>query len=139
MRFANRAPLLFDAGGCAITQTVKDIDWKRYELRNFDEEPVALLVHVVSVHVPYTSAGKQSVSAEDDLVDEIRNAVMEAGRQVQKHLSGKRRDKEKVTKKAAILRYVNQISGDLSELADEEKKKEKLRASLERMVNERFE
>jgi DNA topoisomerase-6 subunit B len=139
MRFANRAPLLFDAGGCAITQTVKDIDWKRYELKNFDEEPVALLVHVVSVHVPYTSAGKQSVSAEDDLVDEIRNAVMEAGRQVQRHLSGKRRDKEKVSKKAAILRYVNQISGDLSELADETKKKEKLRAGLEKMVNERFE
>lgn len=139
MRFANRAPLLFDAGGCAITQTVKDIDWKRYEIKNFEEEPIALLVHVVSVHIPYTSAGKQSVSAEDDVIDEIKNAVMEAGRQVQKHLSGKRRDKEKSSKKSAIIRYVSQISGDMAELSGELKKKEELKAGLEKMVNERFE
>ncbi len=30
MRFANRAPLLFDAGNCAITKAVQSIDWKRY-------------------------------------------------------------------------------------------------------------
>ena len=30
MRFANRVPLTFDAGSCAITEALKSIDWKRY-------------------------------------------------------------------------------------------------------------
>ncbi|MBD3398221.1 DNA topoisomerase VI subunit B [Candidatus Micrarchaeota archaeon] len=139
MRFANRAPLLFDAGGCAITQTAKSVEWKRYEIKKFDEEPVAILVNLASVHVPYTSAGKQSVSSEDDVVEEIKNALMEAGRHVQKHLSGKRREREKSTKKKAILRYVGQISGDLAELAGEEKSKKEIEAELQKMISERFE
>ena len=139
MRFANRAPLLFDAGGCAITQTAKSVEWKRYEIKNFDEEPVAILVNLASVHVPYTSAGKQSVSSEDDIVEEIKNAMMEAGRQVQKHLSGKRREKEKSTKRKVILKYVGQISGDLAELSGELEKKEALQSGLEKMIDERYE
>ena len=34
MRFANRVPLTFDAGSCAITEALKSIDWKRYGLRD---------------------------------------------------------------------------------------------------------
>lgn len=138
MRFANRAPLLFDAGGCAITQTAKSVEWKRYEIRKFDEEPVAILVNMASVHIPYTSAGKQSISSEDDVVEEIRNAMMEAGRQVQKHLSGKRREKEKSTKKKAIMRYVGQLSADMAELS-EAGGEEALRGKLVGMIEERFE
>ncbi|MBU2100819.1 DNA topoisomerase VI subunit B, partial [Candidatus Micrarchaeota archaeon] len=33
MRFANKAPLLFDGGGCAITKAVQTIDWKRYGIQ----------------------------------------------------------------------------------------------------------
>ncbi|MEM4208685.1 MAG: DNA topoisomerase VI subunit B, partial [Candidatus Bilamarchaeaceae archaeon] len=52
MRFANRVPLLFDASSCAITETVKSIDWSRYNLKNFEEEPIVVLVNFVSVYVP---------------------------------------------------------------------------------------
>ena len=139
MRFANRAPLLFDTGGCAITQTVKNVEWKRYEIRRFDEDPIAILVNLASVHVPYTSAGKQSISGEDDVVEEIRNSLMEAGRHVQKHLSGRRREKEKSTKKKAIMRYVGQISGDLADLAGNKSEKEEIKVGLQKMIEERFE
>ncbi|MBN2121865.1 DNA topoisomerase VI subunit B [Candidatus Micrarchaeota archaeon] len=138
MRFANRAPLLFDTGGCAITQTAKNVDWKRYEIKNFDEEPVAILVNVASVHIPYTSAGKQSIASEDDVVEEIRNAMMEAGRHVQKHLSGKRREREKSTKRKAIMRYVGQLSSDMAELAGNAEA-EALKSRLTGMIEERFE
>ena len=139
MRFANRAPLLFDSGGCAITQTAKNMDWKRYEIKKFEEDPVAILVNVASVHIPYTSAGKQSIASEDDIVEEIKNAMMEAGRQVQKHLSGKRREREKSTKKKAIMRYVGQISADMAELANQKDAKAEIKGDLEKMISERFE
>ncbi len=123
MRFANKVPLLFDSGGCAITETVKSMDWKRYNIRNFDEEPVAVLVNVVSVHVPYTSAGKQAISNEEDLSNEIKFALMEAARGVQKFISGKKKANEIATKKKVVSRYIEQLSNDLASLSGEDYKK----------------
>lgn len=138
LRFANRAPLLFDAGGCAITQTIKSVDWKRYGIKNLDEEPLSIFVHFASVHVPYTSAGKQSISDEEEVVDEIKNAVMEAARGLDRHLSGKRKAKEMVGKRTAILRYVGQLSRDMSELGGKKAESEKVRERLLRMVEGKY-
>jgi len=138
LRFANRAPLLFDAGGCAITQTIKSIDWKRYGIKSLEEEPLSIFVHFASVHVPYTSAGKQSISDEEEVVDEIRNAVMEAARGLERHLSGKRRTKEMVSKRAAILRYVEQLSVDLAELGGRKAESGKVKERLLKMVEEKY-
>ncbi|MEM4633712.1 MAG: DNA topoisomerase VI subunit B [Candidatus Anstonellaceae archaeon] len=117
IRYANRAPLLFDNSGCAITEAVKSIDWKRYNIKNFDEEPISVFVNLSSVYVPYTSAGKQAISNEEEIVQEIKNAVMEAARELQRYLSGINREKERHERKKAILRYVQQLSKDLPELA----------------------
>jgi DNA topoisomerase-6 subunit B len=124
IRYANRAPLLFDNAGCAITEAVKAIDWKRYKLKNFDEEPLSVFVNISSVYVPYTSAGKQAISNDDEIVQEIKNAIMEAARNLQSYLSGIRRDHERKERKKAILRYVSQLSNDLPDLAGKGKPKE---------------
>jgi DNA topoisomerase-6 subunit B len=118
MRFANRVPLLFDTSGCAITESIKSIEWKRYSIKSFDEEPVIVLVNLVSVHVPYTSAGKQAISKEEDVEAEIKNAVMEAARAIQKYLSGKRKANEILNKRKLVSRYVNQLSSDLAALTN---------------------
>ena len=46
IRFANKVPLLFDGSSCAITTAVNDIDWKRYGIKEFDQEPISVLVNV---------------------------------------------------------------------------------------------
>ena len=138
LRFANRAPLLFDAGGCAIRQTIKSVDWKRYGIKNLDEEPLSIFVHFASVHVPYTSAGKQSISDEEEVVDEIKNAVMEAARGLDRHLSGKRKAKEMVSKRTAILRYVGQLSRDLAELGGKKAESEKVKEKLLKLVEGKY-
>ena len=117
IRYANRAPLLFDNSGCAITEAVKGIDWKRYKLKNFDEEPISVFVNLASVYVPYTSVGKQAISNEDEVVQEIKNAIMESARDLQSYLSGIRREHDRKERKKAIVRYVGQLSRDLTELA----------------------
>ncbi len=137
MRFANRVPLPFDAGGCAITEAVKNIEWGRYSLKQFDEEPIVVLVNLVSVHVPYTGAGKQAIAQEEDVMDEIRYAVMEAARDVQRYLSGKRKAHEIETKRKVISRYIEQLSADLSDLAAAKNKKE-LQAKLESIVEGKY-
>ncbi|MBI5223980.1 DNA topoisomerase VI subunit B [Candidatus Micrarchaeota archaeon] len=136
MRFANRVPLLFDSSGCAITNMIKSIDWKRYDVRAFEEEPIAVLVNVVSVHVPYTSAGKQAISSEEDLEIEIKNAVMEAARSIQRYLSGKRKASDLANKKKLVSRYVSQLSGDLSSLSGE--KREKIEKTLRYIIETKY-
>ena len=59
MRFANRVPLTFDQGSCAITEALKSIDWKRYGLKDLDNTPLTLFVNLISTQVPYLSTGKQ--------------------------------------------------------------------------------
>lgn len=124
IRYANRAPLLFDNSGCAITEAVKEIDWKRYKLKNFEEEPISVFVNLSSVYVPYTSAGKQAISNEDEILQEIKNAIMEAARELQRYLGGKHRDRDRAERKKAIIRYVKQLSKDLPELAGKGKPSE---------------
>jgi DNA topoisomerase-6 subunit B len=137
MRFANRVPLPFDSSGCAITEAVKNIDWKRYDIKNFEEEPVVVLINLVSVYVPYTSAGKQAISSEEDIIDEIKNAVMEAARGVQRYLSGKRKVHELENKRKVVTRYVEQLSNDVSDLAGE-KNKEKVKKELMKIIEEKY-
>ncbi len=129
IRYANRAPLLFDNSGCAITEAVKEIDWKRYKLKNFEEEPISVFVNLSSVYVPYTSAGKQAISNDEEILAEIKNAIMEAARDLQRYLSGINREHDRKERKKAILRYVNQLSKDLPDLAGKGKT-----AEIEKML-----
>ncbi|MDO8339521.1 MAG: DNA topoisomerase VI subunit B [Candidatus Burarchaeum sp.] len=117
IRYANRAPLLFDAGGCAISEACNSIDWNRYDMRDFDVMPITIFVNFVSVHVPYTGAGKQAISDEEEILDEIKRSVMECCRDVQLHLRGKARVGEREAKKKAIMRYVEQLARDLADLS----------------------
>lgn len=95
MRFANRVPLTFDQGSCAITEALKSIDWKRYGLKDLDNTPLTLFVNLISTQVPYLSTGKQSISPEPEIVHEIRQSTMKLARKLQKHIRSKKAAKEK--------------------------------------------
>ncbi|MCD6230144.1 MAG: DNA topoisomerase VI subunit B [Candidatus Diapherotrites archaeon] len=136
LRYANRAPLLFDGGGCVISQAVSKVDWKRYELRNINESPVTIFVNVSSAHIPYTSAGKQAISDEDEILEEIRNALMDAGRKLKSHLSGKRRLLEKERKKKIFEKYIPETAKSLEFLTGTSKTI--LEQKLEEIVGSRF-
>ncbi|RME79655.1 MAG: DNA topoisomerase VI subunit B [Methanobacteriota archaeon] len=136
MRFANRAPLLFDTAACAITQVAKAIDWKRYNLNGLDNDPLVVLVNVSSTYVPYTGAGKQAISAEEGLVDEIKNAIQEAARGVKNHIRQKKKASEIEKKRKAFLRYVEQLSTDLSYLANEDASV--IKTGIQKIIDEKF-
>ena len=118
MRFANRVPLTFDAGSCAITEALKSIDWKRYGLKDMDNTPLTLFVNIISTQVPYLSTGKQSVSPEPEIVHEIRQATMKLARQLQKHLRAKRAAKEKEQRSKVFEEYVPVIIEEAAKLGE---------------------
>ncbi len=136
LRFANKVPLLFDASNCAITEAAKTIDWKRYSIANFDEEPISVFVNVSSVYVPYSGVGKQAVSQEEEIIDEIKLAVQDCARALQRYLSGIRNQNLKESRYKTIMRYVSQLSGDLSDITGA--KREEIERQLKKLVEEKY-
>ncbi len=135
LRFANRVPLLFDAGNCAITDAVRDIDWKRYNI-DMDSQPVSVFVNISSVFVPYAGVGKEAVSKEDEIIDEIKLAVMEAARGVQGFIRGKEHVAFEANRYKATMRYVKQLSADLGDLTGADK--QALEKELEAIVAKHY-
>ncbi len=136
MRFANRAPLLFDAGSCVTTAAMNSVDWKRYYVQDLENSPLSIFVNLISTHVPYTSAGKQSIAEEDEIYEEIRFAMMQILRDLQIFLGGKRRAAEQQEKKKIFEKYIPETAASLSKLTGE--KIENLIKKLEKIVFDRF-
>ena len=66
LRFANRVPLIYQQGGCLLTKALESVDWKRYGLehpggRGIPKGPAAVLVHLASTNVQFTSEAKEAV------------------------------------------------------------------------------
>ncbi|WP_297419013.1 DNA topoisomerase VI subunit B [Thermococcus sp.] len=119
LRYANRVPLLFDAGSCVTTLAARSVDWKRYKVDDLDRAPLALMINVISVHVPYTGTGKQSIANVEEIQTEIRLAIMDAARRLQTYLSGKHRKMAQVKRRRTFEKYVPEIARALSILIGE--------------------
>ncbi|HLD80410.1 MAG TPA: DNA topoisomerase VI subunit B [archaeon] len=119
MRFANKTPLMFDEGGCATSAAVKTVDWKRYGIKDVDNEPVTVFVNVSSVYIPYTSAGKQAISDEEEVLTEIRYALMDAGRRIDRFVRGKARAHERALKKKRLEAYLPETAKAIAGMSGE--------------------
>ena len=99
LRFANRVPLLFQPGGCAITKAVSNVDWRRYGLeqrggKGIPFGPAIILVHIASTKVPFTSEGKEAVADFPEIVSEIELALKLCARSLKTHLNKEDRRKK---------------------------------------------
>ncbi|MCL4403665.1 MAG: DNA topoisomerase VI subunit B [Candidatus Marsarchaeota archaeon] len=131
MRFANRVPLLYDAGSCAITEAVRNLQWKRYGL-DMETQPVSVFVNVSSVYIPYSGVGKEAIAQEEEIMFEIRLAVMDALRGVQRYVSGRKQASHEMSRYKLIMRYTSQLASDLSDMSD--KDKEAIEKNLRELV-----
>lgn len=118
MRFANRVPLSFDQGSCAITEALKSIDWRRYGLRDLDNVPLTIFVNMISTQVPYLSTGKQSIAPEPEILHEVRQATMKVARKLQKYLRAKKAAKEESMRSKIFEDYVPVIIRESAKLAE---------------------
>ncbi len=136
MRFANKAPLLFDAGACAITQSIKNLNWKNYGISDMENAPLTVVVNIISPHVPYKSAGKQAVADDPDILKEIRLGVMEAARGLKRYMAGVYRAQIKKKRRSIFLKYVPEIAGALSTITG--KPREALKEKLVEIVEKKI-
>jgi len=132
MRFANRVPLLFDTGNCALTKAVQTVDWKRYDIKDTENAPITVFVNFISVHIPYTGAGKQAIADEEEVLEEIRLALMQTGRKAGIYIAHKRREVENQQKRLMFYKYIPEICKALSTIT--KASEDGLKKSMEKMV-----
>ena len=96
LRFANRVPLMYQQGGCLLTKAIESVDWRQYGLdqaggRGVPKGPAAILVHLASTNVQFTSEAKEALSDNEMVMEEGRKAMLEMGRGLRKHLEKKKK------------------------------------------------
>jgi DNA topoisomerase-6 subunit B len=102
LRFANRVPLMYQQGACAITQSIEAVDWRRYGLEQRGGQgipfgPAIILVHVASTKIPFTSESKEAVASVPEIREEIELALKACARRLKTHLNkAAKRGKAKV-------------------------------------------
>ena len=109
LRFANRVPLQFDKGGCAITKAVESVNWKSYGLsqpkRSLPRGPYVFAISVTSPFIKFKNASKETIDSSDELVEELRFAMMRAGQKLSRHIKQEQRAADLERKKQHIEKF----------------------------------
>ena len=110
LRFANRVPLLYQAGGCAITKAVQSINWRLYGLeqkggKGTPNGPAIILVHVASTNIPFTSEAKEAIADIKEIKKDIVLALRNNAKTLARHLK-KQKKRAKVSEKFDLVQKV---------------------------------
>ncbi|HLY77116.1 MAG TPA: DNA topoisomerase VI subunit B [Thermoplasmata archaeon] len=121
LRFANRVPLLFQQGACAITAAVEAVDWRRYGLdqrggQGLPVGPCILLVHLASTRIPFTSESKEAIAEDPEILKELQLALQAVARHLKAHISRQIRREYASEKFTIIRRILPQIAEKSSQL-----------------------
>jgi len=113
-RFANRVPLLFQRGACGITEGIVRTDWRNYLLSqpkgSLPVGPMALLVHIASVWVPFTSESKEAVAHYPDIIKEIQLAAQECGRKLAAFIRKRKAADYQAERRSIFERYIEEVA-----------------------------
>jgi DNA topoisomerase-6 subunit B len=115
LRFANRVPLQFDKSACAIVHAIESVNWRSYGLAqpkdSLPQGPYIIAVSVVSPFIKFKNASKETIDGSDELVAEIRLALIQAGQKLSKHI----RQEAKANELEEKIRHIEQFGPILVE------------------------
>ncbi len=136
LRFANKVPLLYQQGACALTKSVLGTNWKPYGLQqsqgSLPTGPLTILLHIASVWVPFTSESKEALAHYPEIIKEIKLALQDAGRKLQSYVHKKVRAQSQLERANLFERYIPEVADALSRLTGENK--EMLIQKMQEMV-----
>jgi DNA topoisomerase-6 subunit B len=123
VRYANKVPILYQQSECAIYKAVIGTQWRRYGLNQSKGSlpigPVILIIHIASVWVPFISEGKQAIAGYPEIIKEIKLALAEVGRKLNRYLSAQQRRYAKERRMKIFHKYSVEVANAVSELTNE--------------------
>ncbi len=109
LRFANRVPLQFDKAACAITRAVETVNWRAYGLQQSKDSlpsgPYVFAISVVSPFIKFKNASKETIDGSEELIEEIRRALMQAGQKLSRHIRREHKEADLERKIAHIEQF----------------------------------
>lgn len=109
LRFANRVPLQFDKAACAMVKSIESVNWRTYGIaqpkNGIPQGPYVIAVSLVSPFIKFKNASKETVDASDELVEEIRRTLIQAGQRLSRHIRKENREADLENK----LRHIEQF------------------------------
>jgi DNA topoisomerase VI subunit B len=109
LRFANRVPLQFDKSACAMVEAIETVNWRTYGLQQPKDSvpvgPYVIAVSLVSPFIKFKNASKETVDASDELVEELRRGLIQAGQRLSRHIRKENREADLEEK----LRHIEQF------------------------------
>ncbi|WML67948.1 MAG: Type 2 DNA topoisomerase 6 subunit B [Methanoregula sp. SKADARSKE-2] len=120
LRFANRVPLMYQQGACAITDCVSRVNWKSYNIsqQGLPTGPILILVHVASTNVPFTSESKDAIASIPEIEKEVVLALQDLGRDLKLFVSHRDKNKLAEDRARAVCAIIPEIAEKVSEIVE---------------------
>ena len=120
LRYANRVPLQFKMGDCAITKTIMSTNWRSYGLTqsrgSLPNGPLTVMVHMASVWVPFTSESKEAIASYPEIEKEIRLGVQAVGRKLGMFMRRRKSIRQEGERRSVFLRYLGEVATAVNEI-----------------------
>jgi DNA topoisomerase VI subunit B len=141
IRYANRAPLLYQQSACATFKAVLDTTWRNYGVPQsrgaLPAGPMVIFVHMASVWVPFTSESKEAIADYDEIRKEIKLALQECGRRVGVFLRRREHAKSDFRRRNIFELYIEEVVEACARLKGGKLAKEKLKNQLQKIAMKR--
>lgn len=122
-RFANRIPLLFEAGNDVVTRTAREsIRWANYKISPVTDR-IGVICSIVSTKIPFKGTGKEYIGDDADAIKEcVRRAIRQCCAQLKTKLVRRAAQADAASRKRNIIRYAPDVVNavvDLFEALDD--------------------
>eukprot|EP00850_Spirogloea_muscicola_P004555 SM000019S05099 [mRNA] locus=s19:960297:966539:- [translate_table: standard] len=116
-RFANRIPLLFEAGGDVVTRTaMKRINWNSYKINPMLDK-IGVFVSIVSTKIPFKGTGKEYIG--DDITQialAVKATLQQCCAQLRGRIARQQQDRERQQRKRNLQRYIPDVTRAIFEV-----------------------
>ena len=134
LRFANRAPLLFDSSADVVVQALKEINLSKY-IKDFTNFPISIIVNINSTFIPFNNTGKMAIDADEDIKIEFKNAVFDGLRRISTFINKKRAKEMLEHHKSKMREYEDHLTKILNEASNGYKSVVEIKESLDKIIN----
>lgn len=109
LRFANRVPLQFDKANDVSVHAIQSVNWRSYGLNQPKDSlptgPYIFAISVVSPFIKFKNASKETIDASDELMQEIRLALIQAGQKLSKFVKKEAKEADLEAKRQYIEKF----------------------------------
>mmetsp|Transcript_33786 Transcript_33786/g.66460 ORF Transcript_33786/g.66460 Transcript_33786/m.66460 type:complete len:695 (+) Transcript_33786:1-2085(+) len=109
-RYANRIPLLFEAGSDVVSQVAnKKIKWSSYKIKNTDK--IGVFVSLVSTKIPFKGTSKEYIGDDNGVLhNAVKQCIAGCCVQLKKRIQHRLDVKNNQERKKTMTKYVPDVS-----------------------------